>query len=145
VTEGTASPDRSAEGAGAGEAGVGASAVAPLSLAVGHVTAGRDALERHEEGEAILAYQHALPLAEAAVAAGDGPHEDLVRFLVYLHDVLCGLMLGRSHLDQAEQHYTAALVLSKERYEGSLNCASQGSSDRPGFDLVRVTLRILRR
>ncbi len=28
---------------------------------------------------------------------------------------------------------------------GSLNCASQGSSDRPGFDLVRVTLRILRR
>jgi hypothetical protein len=28
---------------------------------------------------------------------------------------------------------------------GSLNCASQGSSDRPGFDLVTVTLRILRR
>jgi tetratricopeptide (TPR) repeat protein len=87
----------------------------PLSLAVGYATAGRDALARHEESEAILAYERALPLAQAAVATGDGPHEDLVRFLVYVHDVLGGLMVGRSDLDQAEQHYTAALELAVER------------------------------
>jgi tetratricopeptide (TPR) repeat protein len=99
----------------AGTDGPGADGPGPLSLAVGYATVGRDALARHEESEAILAYERALPLAQAAVATGDGPHEDLVRFLVYVHDVLGGLMVGRSDLDQAEQHYTAALELTVER------------------------------
>src|SRR5580692_3058550 len=113
MTEGTDRTDGSAERAEAGEPGAGepgagepgagepgagepgAGEPGPLSLAVGYATAGRDALARHEESLAIAAYERALPLAEAAVAAGDGPHEDLVRFLVYVHDVLGGLMLGR--------------------------------------------------
>ena len=89
----------------------------PLSLAVAYATAGRDALARHAQDEAILAYQHALPLAAAAVAAvpaGDDTHPDLVRFLVYVHDVLGGLLLGRGDLDSAERHYSAALRLSSE-------------------------------
>jgi tetratricopeptide (TPR) repeat protein len=151
VTEGTSSPDRPAEGAGADEVGAdraGASVAGPLSLAVGHATAGGDALARHEEGEAILAYQRALPLAEAAVAAGDGPHEDLVRFLVYVHDVLGGLMLGRSHLDRAEQHYTAGLELSAARDHGGTDVAkftnNLGSVARNRGDLG-TALRLYRR
>jgi hypothetical protein len=70
----------------------------PLSQAVAFATIGRAAVERHAETEAILAYEHALPLAEAAVAAGDGPHEDLVRFLGYVHDVLGGLKRSRTRL-----------------------------------------------
>jgi tetratricopeptide (TPR) repeat protein len=132
MTEGTDRTDGSAERAEAGEPGAGepgagepgaadepgADEPGPLSLAVGYATAGRDALARHEESLAIAAYERALPLAEAAVAAGDGPHEDLVRFLVYVHDVLGGLMLGRSELDRAEQHYTTALRLSAARDAG---------------------------
>jgi hypothetical protein len=68
----------------------------PLSLAVAYATMGGAAAERHAGSEAILAYEHALPLAEAAVAAGDGPREDLVRFLGYVHDVFGGLKITRS-------------------------------------------------
>jgi hypothetical protein len=127
MTEGTDRTDGSAERAEAGESRAGEHGAAdelgvdepgPLSLAVGYATAGRDALARHEESLAIAAYERALPLAEAAVAAGDGPHEDLVRFLIYVHDVLGGLMLGCSELDRAEQHYTTALRLSAARDAG---------------------------
>jgi hypothetical protein len=50
----------------------------PLSQAVAFATIGRAAVERHAETEAILAYEDALPLAEAALAeaalaGGDGP------------------------------------------------------------------------
>src|SRR5258708_5943967 len=115
MTEGTDRTDGSAERADAGESRAGEPGAdefragepgaadepgvdepGPLSLAVGYATAGRDALARHEESLAIAAYERALPLAEAAVAAGDGPHEDLVRLLVYLNDLLGGIMLGRS-------------------------------------------------
>jgi len=148
VTEGTGSTGstgRPAEDAGTDEPGANGSG--PLSLAVGYATAGRDALAQHEESEAILAYERALPLAEAAVATGDGPHEDLVRFLVYVHDVLGGLMLGRSHLDRAEQHYTAALELTAERDAGSADVAkftsNLGSVARRRGDLA-AALRLYR-
>jgi tetratricopeptide (TPR) repeat protein len=112
----------------------------PLARAVGYATAGRDALAGREEDEAILAYERALPLAEAAVAAGDGPHEDLIRFLAYVHDVLGGLMLGRSRLDRAERHYTAALELSAEWDPGGADVvkftSNLGSVARHRGDLV---------
>jgi tetratricopeptide (TPR) repeat protein len=120
----------------------------PLSLAVAYATAGRAALQRHAEGEAILAYEHALPLAEAAVAAGvDGQHADLVRFLGYVHDVLGGLKLTRSDLDGAERHFTAALELSKELAPASADVAkftsNLGSVARHRGDLM-AALRLYR-
>src|SRR5690242_21819673 len=120
MTEGSDRADGLAERVDAGKssAAEGAHGPGPLSLAVGYATAGRDALARHEESLAIAAYERALPMVEAAVTAGEGPHEDLVRFLVYVHDVLGGLMHGRSQLDRAEQHYTTALRLSSARDAG---------------------------
>lgn len=80
MTEGTGRPDRSAGSAEADEPG--ARGAGRLSLAVGYATAGRDALARHEEEEAILAYRYlrgghdparALWLAKQVVRASH-PH-----------------------------------------------------------------------
>jgi len=85
----------------------------PLSIAVGFATAGRDALARHARDEGILAYQRALPFAEAAAAAvtaSDDARPDLIRFLGYIHDVLGGLMLARAddYCRQALELYLGA-------------------------------------
>jgi tetratricopeptide (TPR) repeat protein len=115
-------------------------------------TIGRAAVERHAETEAILAYEHALPLAEAAVAeaaaaGGDGPDEDLARFLGYVHDVLGGLKLARSDLDGAGHHFTMALKFSQELDPASTDVAkftsNLGSVARHRGDLEEA-LRLYR-
>jgi tetratricopeptide (TPR) repeat protein len=116
-------------------------------MAIAYATVGRAAVQRHAETDAILAYERALPLAEAAVAAGHGPREDLVRFLGYVHYVLGGLKLTRSELDGAERHFAAALELSKELDSASTDIAkftsNLGSVARHRGDLA-AALRLYR-
>lgn len=84
----------------------------PFSLAVAYATIGRAAAERHADSEAILAYEHALPLAEAAVAAGDSPREDLVRFLGYL-SLIGSVLLELGEAEHARNHFERAMAVHR--------------------------------